>query len=135
MADERCENCRFWLEVNDVGLLDGDCRRYPPELPHMVSQMATIEDDGEDLPFPIDGVFPQTSFSDWCGEFQLKGDTRPPVLQDAIQVIDQLDPEAISEQLRELDRQSSALRVLLRSARSRQNGRRSKEKSDSPASV
>ena len=44
--------------------------------------------------------------------------TIPP---DAVALIESLDPEAIRNRLAELDRQSRALRVLLRSAMARQH--------------
>ncbi|HEV3340502.1 MAG TPA: hypothetical protein VG125_09095, partial [Pirellulales bacterium] len=42
------------------------------------------------------------------------------ILTDPAKMLDTLDADAISERLAELDRQSRALRVLLRAARARQ---------------
>jgi hypothetical protein len=42
---------------------------------------------------------------------------------DPATLVENLDPDKIREQLAELDRQSAALRVLLRSALARQRGR------------
>jgi hypothetical protein len=42
------------------------------------------------------------------------------VPHDPVQLVEQLDPDAIAARLDELDREAAALRVLLRSTRARQ---------------
>ena len=62
MAEERCDGCRFWLEVyEDENEGAGICRRFPPR----------------SLTEPIDGDYAhwsRTGASDWCGEFRAKAD-------------------------------------------------------------
>lgn len=48
--------------------------------------------------------------------------------REAAQLIDNLDPTAISDELAELDRRASALRVLLRAARARQAAQQRRDK-------
>lgn len=69
MTDQRCENCRFWCysDGND-GMILGWCRRYPPSI--VADQMPSVESDHYTNPYT--GIFPETSGTDWCGEWQGK---------------------------------------------------------------
>lgn len=63
MADERCENCRFWDKINtlkatDHGFIIASCRRYPPSLP--IQGIAGL----------YECTHPDTLDSQWCGEWQ-----------------------------------------------------------------
>ena len=55
---ENCGNCRFWYADGD-----GQCRRSPPVI------------DFED---GVSSVFPPTSESDWCGEWEISAKADEP---------------------------------------------------------
>lgn len=72
MSEEKCETCRFWepgyvnrddaeRNISRIGL----CLRYPPQIPTRTSQMAGDEDEQ-----CCTGIWPETSYRSWCGEWQ-----------------------------------------------------------------
>jgi hypothetical protein len=52
---EKCENCRYWLQMNLTDS-DGVCRKYPPK---RVSS-----------PVGVSTNFPPIKSDQWCGEFK-----------------------------------------------------------------
>lgn len=73
---ERCETCRFWAKDSTAKqdkLGQRFCLRYPPQL--VVFEVSNGEQEACD-------VWPETSASDWCGEWQpsaLNVKAKPPV--------------------------------------------------------
>jgi DNA-directed RNA polymerase alpha subunit len=63
-----CKRCRFWVQqaAEDVS---GQCRRFPPAVPHSAEQQKALEETGAGM---FTGVWPETLGVDWCGEFQVK---------------------------------------------------------------
>jgi|KBSSwiStaDraftv2_1062776.scaffolds.fasta_scaffold898117_2 hypothetical protein len=57
MQDDRCENCRYWLEGRDRNG-GGKCRRRAPQVIAHTQGPA------------IQSVFPITAGSDWCGDWE-----------------------------------------------------------------
>lgn len=56
---EKCQECRFWLRVDDKTVVFGMCRRYPPT-------REVSDRGGEEWMVPL-------TDPDWmCGEFQEK---------------------------------------------------------------
>jgi hypothetical protein len=70
MGEERCKNCRYWLEKYDE---QGFCRRYPP-VP--VVDVSYSEDHEGKLAAVFstnpDTYFPETVADEWCGEWKEK---------------------------------------------------------------
>ena len=71
----KCHTCRFWDEV-DVGAPLGDCRWQSPAVStpryaHTKGGHGAYEDKDLDN-FAIEHValWPQTRYSDWCGEWE-----------------------------------------------------------------
>ena len=65
----KCENCRFWEQINDEG---GNCKRYPPTATAFPVQLAARIQVGNRLgPAQFMDVIsrPKTKPDDWCGEF------------------------------------------------------------------
>lgn len=59
-----CLTCPFWKAYHER--IEGECRRYPPSIPHTESQIRQAEFTiGSEV---FDGVFPTTNADDWCGE-------------------------------------------------------------------
>ncbi|MBM4021556.1 MAG: hypothetical protein FJ284_04800 [Planctomycetes bacterium] len=60
-SGQACGACRFWRQgrTDDRGPDWGVCRRMPPSLP-------AVEEDK----LVHVGVWPHTSSTDWCGEWQ-----------------------------------------------------------------
>ncbi|GAH37278.1 unnamed protein product [marine sediment metagenome] len=61
--EEKCKNCKFWDEDNDV-TMDKDeavCKRFPPKT------------SGENLrkgePINHSNLYTVTGYFEWCGEF------------------------------------------------------------------
>ena len=57
-----CVNCEFWVAIPEPeGSIPhrGRCQRYPPTVVYNNSQ------------WPADMVWPMTSDTDWCGEFEV----------------------------------------------------------------
>lgn len=68
-----CHECAFWKQLDDLG---GQCRRYAP-------QPKTSESSDDE---PYSQVWwPQTTFDDWCGEFQQR---KPEILDSPFLVLD-----------------------------------------------
>lgn len=74
---ERCETCRFWADPSPQDDSSSECRRMPP--PPNFAYLATYasyaddEDDAcERTGIRNFGVWPRTSVTDWCGEWQAK---------------------------------------------------------------
>lgn len=57
MAENQCSNCRFFFEDKEDDNI-GICKRYPP----------------------LEYSFAQTMSDEWCGEFQGKERSKPPVI-------------------------------------------------------
>ncbi len=64
MADQKCGTCQFW-HTTDAAVGNQTCRRFPP---FVVSEMFKHQP----LPAPEAGVWPVTSYDDWCGEWAAK---------------------------------------------------------------
>lgn len=69
---ERCENCRFFRKV-EFGHSFGDCHRLPPQF----NFSAYFREEGYNAKsFKVEitrfqnGVFPNVSQDEWCGEYQ-----------------------------------------------------------------
>lgn len=56
---QRCEICRFWKHTSTV-MYDGSCRRRSPAMPNVEHSRK--------------GVWPSTTFKDWCGDFEQRGE-------------------------------------------------------------
>ena len=56
MENGRCDGCRFW---ENFGFDQGECRRHSP----VVWQRHEA--------FGQAAIFPKTSKSDWCGDFEM----------------------------------------------------------------
>jgi hypothetical protein len=86
MADQSCEDCRFWVLGNDDAIVDpvqqvqsGECRRHAPTLvmiqvPDVYREHCSIPKDPSSFePDPVEmarRVWPRTYAYDWCGEFE-----------------------------------------------------------------
>ena len=73
MSERTCYKCRWWdpFDKGDITeLSDGDCRRYPPNVPCV----NRVNDLGIAVPETIRGAilmgYPITFAIEWCGEFQ-----------------------------------------------------------------
>lgn len=53
---ERCQNCRFWLDLDDAWAGSGACRRYPPTDNNSSGNWGS--------------GFPKVGRHKWCGEYQ-----------------------------------------------------------------
>lgn len=68
--EEKCANCRYWLEKTDG---QGFCRRYPP-MP--VVNITTLwveyaqESSGHTYSTDPEHYFPETVADEWCGEWK-----------------------------------------------------------------
>lgn len=116
---ERCETCRFW-DDSDASIEGGfgRCRRSPPVLGEDVSPDASL------------GRWPLTEVGNWCGEWQAQMEAeqaRCPT--NAVALVQNLDADAIWKRLDELEEESKALRVLLRSVRSTKRDRSKRQQS------
>ncbi len=69
MINRNCENCDFWVKINDIG---GTCRRYPPKATPIQAQRAGNIVQGV-RPGPVNFLdvisWPKTKSDDWCGEW------------------------------------------------------------------
>jgi hypothetical protein len=79
MAEQRCENCRFWERFTyEFDGQTGDCVRYPPQIKLGLWQDIDL-DEGEDPPTQQGTLwnasqYPVTEERDWCGEWQPAGE-------------------------------------------------------------
>ena len=72
---DTCETCRFFL-TSEPGHIYGDCHRMPPQF----NFSASFTEDGYYTPKRMkveisrfqNGVFPNVSAQEWCGEYQPK---------------------------------------------------------------
>lgn len=74
MKNENCKNCKFWISYKGTGF-DGYCRRYAPQVIASVSGggAATVIGISTDAKT----VWPETSYDDWCGEYQPEPEKKP----------------------------------------------------------
>lgn len=96
MGEERCETCKFWLELDgdsDDEPKAGVCRRYPPDMTNLSHHLTCVALDlidtirGRDLKTPprVENIehttthamcsitrWPATGYDDWCGEWRPK---------------------------------------------------------------
>jgi hypothetical protein len=83
MADDTCENCRFWRK--NVGDYDGACHRNAPSpMPNIVAELAyklAYPDKARLCPDSIEpdcasamAFWPDVDPDDWCGEYEAKPD-------------------------------------------------------------
>jgi hypothetical protein len=68
MISNKCENCDFWVRIDDNG---GKCCRYPPyAYPQAVQPLNRVVGM---RPLPVGFMdiisWPKTKCDDWCGEF------------------------------------------------------------------
>ena len=67
MADQRCENCRFYdPPLSEESATFGQCRRYPPAL--VVVSGADVGD--ENVKGGLVALHPDVWPGEWCGEWQ-----------------------------------------------------------------
>ena len=68
MTDEDCENCRFYMAIDDR---IGGCNRYPPVYKPENTAKILIQ-DGKPLEAfdPREWSFPIVERWDWCGEYR-----------------------------------------------------------------
>jgi hypothetical protein len=70
MSEERCKNCRYWLEKTDRL---GQCRRYPPvPIVHVTYDTNSNGDLDSVFSSEPDTHFPITTLGEWCGEWKQK---------------------------------------------------------------
>jgi len=70
--EEACLNCQYWHALKDEEY--GRCRRYAP------AAYVGMEDTKvhEDLDFIFITHWPETHFSDWCGDMKFNFKTEVP---------------------------------------------------------
>lgn len=79
---DRCETCRFWFDAEgldfhrgngmsepEINNLTGDCRRLAPR-----NILRDVEWNGNETADMSLAIWPSTRPTDWCGEWQTKGD-------------------------------------------------------------
>ncbi len=82
---EKCADCRFWREdTHEISPLDdryGWCRRNPPRVAGSIANAVTKASGPNDWlgagALSRATLFPSTSFSDWCGQFELPPHRNP----------------------------------------------------------
>ncbi len=102
MSDERCENCRFWIKDEEPDSVIGGCRRYPP----------AAGSTWTDCHLPI------TNRKQWCGEWHPISVSVTPQT-DVVELVNNLDTNAIRDRMDNIDREREALKILLRAALSK----------------
>jgi len=71
---KRCKDCKFWEGFIDDDEKEslGQCRKHAPKLRALLlsDSIKDNDDDGESI--GREGIWPDTTPDDWCGEFQQK---------------------------------------------------------------
>jgi hypothetical protein len=62
-----CSTCKFYSNYGKCGV----CRRYPPTLqPRKINEIS--ENRGGGYEISVSELYPATSETEWCGEYQSK---------------------------------------------------------------
>ena len=91
-----CVNCKHWycykfdeqMEKSFDATVEGECHRYPPNMPIVANSSGYEDVDVKDLIIalyrqtPMVG-HPYTYSNEWCGEFEYADDIRDPEGYDA----------------------------------------------------
>lgn len=84
-----CVNCEHWycykykdtIEKSFDGIVEGECRRYPPSMPIIANSSGREEKPVDEFIISLYRQVPETSYphvysDEWCGEFKLADEVR-----------------------------------------------------------